>query len=351
MLANQPFPCGRVSPPKTDLPCARASGATSALIWRWDRRAERCLYASKDLKRVVVLEAHSTGGGETGQTTAHLASALDDGFSELERVVKLERAWRTRAIRLRLITSKPLQNANPSRATSRGSMATSSSIPSTRRRFSKKSSEPRVALVCQGFDAQRVPGLGFDTGPSRVSQPRTLPAACLFERACVGDRKATAGQSTSIRWRSIWTAVAPHKIRTTGYEVRADVIVVATNSPFVPRLFFHTKQTAYRMRPSRFASPKGRSRMDSLQIWQTLAAYVRIASVEPDFDELVVGGEDHQTGTTNHEEQRYERLEQWARKRFGNLDVPTHRWSEHDRAVRLSRVHREVSFAQQNPMW
>ena len=33
-------------------------------------------------KRVVVLEARDMGGGQTAQTTAHLASALDDRFAK-----------------------------------------------------------------------------------------------------------------------------------------------------------------------------------------------------------------------------------------------------------------------------
>src|SRR5581483_3434882 len=37
-------------------------------------------------KNVVVLEADEVGSGETARTTAHLASALDDRFTELERL-------------------------------------------------------------------------------------------------------------------------------------------------------------------------------------------------------------------------------------------------------------------------
>src|SRR5947209_1231032 len=37
-------------------------------------------------KSVVVLEAEELGHGQTGRTTAHLASALDDRFTELERL-------------------------------------------------------------------------------------------------------------------------------------------------------------------------------------------------------------------------------------------------------------------------
>jgi glycine/D-amino acid oxidase-like deaminating enzyme len=37
-------------------------------------------------KSVIVLDHNGVGGGETGQTTAHLASANDDWFHEIERV-------------------------------------------------------------------------------------------------------------------------------------------------------------------------------------------------------------------------------------------------------------------------
>jgi len=37
-------------------------------------------------KQVVVLEGRNCGSGETGQTSAHLSSALDDRFVELEKM-------------------------------------------------------------------------------------------------------------------------------------------------------------------------------------------------------------------------------------------------------------------------
>src|SRR5687767_14622842 len=37
-------------------------------------------------RRVVVLEDGAVGGGETGRTTAHLSSALDDRYHVLERL-------------------------------------------------------------------------------------------------------------------------------------------------------------------------------------------------------------------------------------------------------------------------
>src|SRR5687768_2388750 len=36
-------------------------------------------------KKVVLIEDGNIGSGETGRTSAHLASALDDGYESLER--------------------------------------------------------------------------------------------------------------------------------------------------------------------------------------------------------------------------------------------------------------------------
>src|SRR5262245_20586460 len=41
---------------------------------------------AREGRRVIVLDDNAVGGGETGQTTAHLASANDDYFHVLERV-------------------------------------------------------------------------------------------------------------------------------------------------------------------------------------------------------------------------------------------------------------------------
>src|SRR5262245_41819211 len=45
---------------------------------------------SREGKSVVVLDDGRVGGGQTGRTTAHLASVLDDRFAELEKVRGLD---------------------------------------------------------------------------------------------------------------------------------------------------------------------------------------------------------------------------------------------------------------------
>src|SRR5690606_6891694 len=41
-------------------------------------------------KKVIVIDDGPVGGGETGRTTAHLANAMDDRFTEIEKIRGLE---------------------------------------------------------------------------------------------------------------------------------------------------------------------------------------------------------------------------------------------------------------------
>jgi len=42
---------------------------------------------------------------------------------------------------------------------------------------------------------------------------------------------------------------------------------------------------------------------------------------------LIVGGEDHKTGRANDPDQRFERLDKWARDRFPEIQAIEYRWS------------------------
>jgi Rieske Fe-S protein len=57
--------------------------------------------------------------------------------------------------------------------------------------------------------------------------------------------------------------------------------------------------------------------------------YVRIQrdATANSYDVLIVGGEDHKTGQANDGEERYQRLERWARKRFPMMEQIEYRWS------------------------
>ena len=73
-------------------------------------------------------------------------------------------------------------------------------------------------------------------------------------------------------------------------------------------------------------SPKGK--VPDALLWDTLDPYhyVRLEP-EVEFDWLIVGGEDHKTGTANDADERFAALERWARGIWPELGEVGHRWS------------------------
>ena len=61
--------------------------------------------------------------------------------------------------------------------------------------------------------------------------------------------------------------------------------------------------------------------------------YIRLEAVEdkpgqePDYEMLIVGGEDHKTGQAEDTDERFVRLEQWTRERFPMLERVEYQWS------------------------
>jgi nitrite reductase/ring-hydroxylating ferredoxin subunit len=104
-------------------------------------------------------------------------------------------------------------------------------------------------------------------------------------------------------------------------------VVVATNSPFHLKIPIHTKQAPYRTYVVAAPVPKG-SVADVL-LWDTVEPgyhYVRLQPGET-HDLLIVGGEDHKTGTENDGGARTGDLERWARERYPQMGDTAYAWS------------------------
>jgi glycine/D-amino acid oxidase-like deaminating enzyme/nitrite reductase/ring-hydroxylating ferredoxin subunit len=111
-----------------------------------------------------------------------------------------------------------------------------------------------------------------------------------------------------------------------GVVVRAQVAVIATNSPIEPKVAIHTKQAPYRTYVLAGRVAKG-SVQDALY-WDTADPYhyVRLQP-EAKYDLLIAGGEDHRTGEADDAATRYKKLERWTRERFPELGTIKYRWS------------------------
>ena len=141
----------------------------------------------------------------------------------------------------------------------------------------------------------------------------TGPAICFPNQARFHPLKYLAGVAEAIKERRRANlhqhARRPHRRRREGegrsrtHNVRADAIVVATNTPINDMVAIHTKQAPYMTYVIGARVPKG-SVTDALY-WDTLKAYhyVRIQPMQrlrprpsTTYDLLIVGGEDHKTG-------------------------------------------------------
>ena len=282
-------------------------------------------------KRVVVLDHASVGGGETGQTTAHLSSALDDYYHVLEKVhgekgARLAYASHQAAIeKIGSIVATEGIDCDYLRVDGYWFLSPDRDVGflEKERDAAKRAGAPDVEIV------DRIPGVPFDSGPAlrfpRQGQFHVLKyleglARCIQRD---GGRIHTGSHVTSVE------GGARTRVSGDGFAVNAGATVVCTNPPISDWVTLHSKQAPYRTFVIAARVPAGS--VPPVLMWDTQEAYhyVRTQPIpdDPAHVWLIVGGEDHKQahGDTGAEE-RYAKLEAWARERFPIVSVDL-RWS------------------------
>jgi glycine/D-amino acid oxidase-like deaminating enzyme/nitrite reductase/ring-hydroxylating ferredoxin subunit len=282
---------------------------------------------------VVVLEmAPRIGDGMTGRTTAHLTYAFDDRYFEVERLhgeeaARLVAESHSAAIdRVAAIVASEDMDCSLERVDGWLFAALDSPDDVLERELecAQRAGLHRVSLE------QRTP-LDFDTGPALrfPDQAQFHPLRYLagLARAIVGrgGRIFTETQATEIVGGANARVETAH-----GHTVRATAIVVATNSPCNHRVVMNTKQAAYQTYAIAAEIPH-RSVARGLY-WDTADPYhyVRLHTEGTGAaarELLIVGGEDHKTGQSEHPETAWTRLESWMRRAFPSAGAVRMRWS------------------------
>lgn len=295
---------------------------------------------AKSGKRVVVLDEGPIGSGQTGRTSAHLASEIDDRFLEIERMHGQrgsQLAYQSHAAAIDLIES----------------IARDESIACDFARlpaylFSLPGDKPDLLLNEAAaarraglYDAQlheRITLCGYETGPCVRfgNQARFHPLKYLVGLAAAAERHGTTIY-TGCRVKDASGADPKKKeparatIDDGPSSVVADAIVVATNTPAPINDWFgiYTKQAAYRsyMVGLRVA----RDLIDDALYWDTGDPYhyvrLEISGISDTHDVLLVGGEDHKVGQFPDGTAPFARLEQWTREKFPRVEDVVYRWS------------------------
>jgi len=283
---------------------------------------------AKEGKQVIVLDDGPTAGGETCRTTAHLVSALDDRFYHLERLhgregARLAAESHAAAIdRIERIVKDHAIDCDFRRLD--GYL------------FVPPGDDPKQlddefeAARRAGLDVTRVdraPLSTFDTGPALKFACQGQFHVLKYLRG-VADAARRAGVQIYNRTHADrMEGGTDARVETSRGVVRANAIVVATNSPVNDLVAIHTKQAAYRTFV--VGARVRRGSVPQILLWDTPDPYhyIRLQQVADGDDVLIVGGEDHKTGQKDDGEERFRRLEAWTRERFPQVQAFEYRWS------------------------
>jgi glycine/D-amino acid oxidase-like deaminating enzyme/nitrite reductase/ring-hydroxylating ferredoxin subunit len=296
--------------------------------------------AARENRNVVLVDDGPVGSGMTGRTTAHLVNAVDERYIDIEKFLgeecaRLTADSHTAAIECveRIVHENKIdcdfervdgylflppggsvtELMEELEAIHRAGLAhveRVDSLPNTKINSDAILRFPRQAQFHPLRYLNAVAGLTIDRGGKIFTGTRVV---------AVKD-----GDRVKITTRE-------------GHTINAQSAVVATNCPINDRVAIHSKQAPY----ATFAICLRVTRpVDHALFWDTALTaelerqelgpvpyhYVRFATDEQG-DVLIVGGEDHKTGQAEDCEQRFAKLERWARDRFPFIAGITDRWS------------------------
>jgi glycine/D-amino acid oxidase-like deaminating enzyme/nitrite reductase/ring-hydroxylating ferredoxin subunit len=281
-------------------------------------------------RSVIVIDRGAIGGGMTARTTAHLATELDDFYSELIRVRGEDEA--------RLYHASQVAAVNRIEAICRDEDIDADFVrldgflfPAEEDHRSDLDEEyevcRRIGADVEWVDRAPVPGLDTGRALRFPNQGRFHPTKYL-----AGLAKAVVARGGRLHADTAYVSDSEtdEGVEITveaGHVIRARAAVFATNSPVNDKVAIHTKQAPDRTYVVAGRVPKG-SVPDAL-VWDTYDAYhyVRIQPLSESEDLLIVGGGDHRSGEAHDMEQRLRDLEDWTRARYPTFSSSDYRWS------------------------
>ena len=306
---------------------------------------------------VVVLDDGPVAGGETSRTTAHLTTVVDDRYHWIEHVHGKEGAsivaesHGAAVDRIESIAAEEGIDCDFERLD--GYLFVPPGDP-----WDELEHEFEAAVragVRRVVWADRAPLQDFQTGKCL-----RFPNQAQFHplRYLAGLDRAIERRGGRIYRETHATKISdgpPYRVDTkAGAAVRAEHVVVATNSPVHTTLKLHTKQAAYRTYVIAAPVPTGSVTRALYYDTGWPYHYVRLHSPRQEGkaseELLLVGGEDHKTGQADDAEARWSRLEGWMRERFPMAREVRSRWSgqvlePHDGVAFIGRDTEEIYVA------
>jgi glycine/D-amino acid oxidase-like deaminating enzyme/nitrite reductase/ring-hydroxylating ferredoxin subunit len=288
-------------------------------------------------RKVVVVEDGFVGSGESGRTTAHLVNALDDRYSEIERLLGEEKC--------RLAAESHTEAINFIER-----VVNEEGIDCDFKRVDgflflhptdtpKTINEEFIATNKYGIPTEKVDGVPGISGVTGTSLRFPNQAQFHPMKYLRGLANYIVRNGGSIYTETHVEAITKNGIRSKEFAVQAEHVVVATNTPVNNYVTMHTKQHPYRTYVIGGLVPKDSMRYglwwdtgNMRSEWVTDPYhYVRLQPYDETHDLLIAGGEDHKTGQASkenvEEQDRYAKLELWTRKYFPTMKEIVYHWS------------------------
>jgi glycine/D-amino acid oxidase-like deaminating enzyme/nitrite reductase/ring-hydroxylating ferredoxin subunit len=273
---------------------------------------------------VLVIDKAAIGAGESGRTTAHLADALDDRYYLLEQA----------------------HGAEGARLAAQSHRAAIESISEIVEReqiacefervdgFLFSYGDQSAETIEREYKAARRAGLQVELTDSAPVPFRTGRSLRFLNQAQLEPMAYLNGLAQAVRRLGGRIATDQHVVRVhdnetallelaDGRRLSAPQLVVATNAPIHDLLAIHTKQAPYRSYVVGLTVPE--NLLSRALFWDTEDPYHYLRWVGRDL--LLVGGEDHRVGQEALPQQRWLKLEQWARARIPSVGALRTCWS------------------------
>lgn len=281
-------------------------------------------------KSVVVLDDGEIAGGETARSTAHLSTALGDRYSILEEAHGEPAArliYESHAAAIDFVEKLVADELLECGFRRLNGYLFWPSDTDLRQVDDELAACERAGVPVEKLES--APVSFFNTGPCLrfAGQAEVDPVRYLSGLARAASRR---GARIFTRSRGSIVDGETLRVRAGRGSVRARSVVVATNAPVDDRVAFSMRQAPYRTYVLAAEVPAGLF-PEPLQLWDTLDPYhyVRLTPAKPGETTclLLVGGEDHKVAHAGDAQERWDRLEAWARARFPMMGTVTHRWS------------------------
>jgi glycine/D-amino acid oxidase-like deaminating enzyme/nitrite reductase/ring-hydroxylating ferredoxin subunit len=286
----------------------------------------------KEGRRVCLLESFALATGQTGKTSAHLTTALDERYYKIEKYHGVTNSWlaaQSHWMALKKVEEIILrENIDCELEKIDGYFV--AATPDDEIVILKESSAAQRAGLNDVDFLENSPLPSFESHCSlRFPQQLQLHPLKYLNALCELLSKGGVEIYTQAHVTKIQGGEIAQVQTKEGFTVRCQSIVIATNTPINDRMTIHTKQAPYRSYVLGFQIP--RKSIKKALYWDTLDPYhyIRMTSGGEDspYDLLIVGGEDHKTGQEEHPEHRFKRLEEWTRTHFPMALNLVYRWS------------------------